>query len=320
MKRLMMITVAAAPLMLAGTAVNAADTFVRMISGPSGGSWYPYGAKMMEMAGKQIKGVSTSNGPGGGVGNAKNVQKKKAEFGWTFANTAYDAYTGKSKFKTPHTNLRFFANLYPGVLQSAVPAKSIIRSYKDLANKRLSPGKLTFSGNIAFEKLLGLYGVTYAGVKKAGGNIHRVGYKDSVALMKDGHIDVFVGLTTAPNSSFIALDFSPGVRFLSVSDAIASKFVKQNPGFIKITMKAGTYKNLKADVPTIAAPTVLITHKDVSNDIVYNMAKVIWNNHGELAKVNKFWNNVKLSAALDGSAIPVHPGAMKFYREKGVAK
>ena len=77
-------------------------------------------------------------------------------------------------------------------------------------------------------------------MKKNGGNIHRVGYKDSVALMKDGHIDAFVGLTTAPNSSFIALDFSPGVRFLSVSDAIADKYVAQTPGFIKTKIKAGT--------------------------------------------------------------------------------
>jgi TRAP transporter TAXI family solute receptor len=320
MKRLLIVTVAAAPLMMGATAVSAADNFVRMITGPAGGSWYPYGAKMMELAGKQIKGISASSGPGGGVGNAKNIQKKKAEFGWTFANTAYDAYTGASKFKTPHKNLRFFANLFPGVLQTAVPANSKIQSYKDLANKRLSPGKLTFSGNVAVEKLLGLYGITYAQVKKNGGNIHRVGYKDSVALMKDGHIDAFVGMTTAPNSSFIALDFSPGIRFLPVSNAIADKYVAQTPGFIKTTMKAGTYKNLKQDVLTIAAPTVLITHKDVSNTLAYEMAKVIWDNHGELAKMNSFWNSVKLADALQGSAIPVHPGAMRFYREKGITK
>jgi TRAP transporter TAXI family solute receptor len=320
MKRLLMITVAATPLLLGGTAVHAADTFVRMITGPAGGSWYPYGAKMMEMAGKQIKGISASSGPGGGVGNAKNIQKRKADFGWTFANTAYDAFKGKSKFKTPHTNLRFFANLYPGVLQTVVPASSKIKSYKDLANKRLSPGKLTFSGNVAVEKLLGLYNITYAQVKKNGGNIHRVGYKDSVALMKDGHIDAFVGLTTAPNSSFIALDFSPGIRFLSVSNSIADTYVKSTPGFIKTSIKAGTYKSLKEDILTIAAPTVLITHDGVSNTIAYEMAKVVWDNHSELVKVNKFWNSVKLADALQGSAIPVHPGAMRFYREKGIAK
>ncbi|MFT5438515.1 MAG: TRAP transporter TAXI family solute receptor [Alphaproteobacteria bacterium] len=320
MKRLTKCLLISVPFVLAANIATGADTFVRMVSGPSGGSWYPYGAKMMAMADKQMKGVSTSNGPGGGVGNARSVGKGKAEFGWTFANTAYDAHSGIGAFKKKHPNLRFFANLFPGVLQTAVPANSKIKSYNDLANKRLSPGKTTFGGNVAFEKLIGLYGITYAGVKKAGGNIHRVGYKDSVSLMKDGHIDAFVGMTTAPNSSFIALDFSPGIRFLSTSNKIAANFVKMNPGFVQTTMKAGTYKGLKADVPTIAAPTVLVTHKGVSNDIAYRMAKVVWDNHGELVKLNKFWASVKLSDALEGSAIPVHPGAMRFYKEKGISK
>jgi hypothetical protein len=319
MKNTVKIAVIAIPLVFAGTMASA-ETFVRMLSGPAGGSWYPYGAKMMEMAGKKINGISTSNGPGGGVGNVRSIAKKKAAFAWTFGNTAYDGYSGRGAFKKPLKNVRFFANLYPGILQTAVPAKSGIKSYKDLANKRLSPGKLTFSGNIAFEKLIGLYGITYGQVKKSGGIIHRVGYSDSAALMKDGHIDAFIGLTTAPNSSFIALDFAPGIRFLSVSGSIADKFISQNPGFIKTTLRAGTYKNLKVDVPTIAAPTVLITHKDVSDDLAYNVAKVIWENHAELVKLNSYWKNVSLSAAIEGAAIPIHPGALRFYREKGIAK
>jgi TRAP transporter TAXI family solute receptor len=320
MKRLLIITIAVAPLALAGTAVNAADTFVRMISGPSGGSWYPYGAKMMAMVEKKVKNVSTSNGPGGGVGNVRNVNKQKAEFGWTFAHTVFDAYSGKSAFKSPHTNVRFFANLYPAPLQTAVPANSKIRSYSDLKDKRFSPGKLTFSGNIAVEKLLGLYGVTYADIKKNGGIIHRVGYTDSVALMKDGHIDAFVGLTTAPNSSFIALAFKPGVRFLPISDKIAELYVKQNPGFNKTVIRKGTYSGLSEDVPTVGAQNILITHKDVSNTIAYEVAKVIWENHAELVKLNSYWKNVNPAAALQGAPIPVHPGAMRYYREKGIAK
>lgn len=319
MKTIIKIMLTAAPLALAGSAAGA-DTFVRMLAGPAGGSWYPYGAKIMELADKQIKGISTSNGPGGGVGNVRDVNKKNAEFGWTFGNTAYDGYAGRGKFKGKQSNVRFFANLYPGVLQTAVRASSNIRSYKDLADKRLSPGKLTFSGNIAFEKLLALYGITYDSVKKKGGTIHRVGYKDSVALMKDGHIDAFVGLTTAPNASYIALDFQPGIRFLAVDPAIADTYVKQNPGFIKTTLKKGTYKGVTEDVLTIAAPTVIIVNKDVPNDIVYQMAKVLWENHGELVKVNKYWTNVSLKEAVTGAAVPVHPGALRYYREKGVAK
>ena len=82
------------------------DTFVRMLSGPSGGSWYPYGAKMMDLVGKNVKGVSASNGPGGGVGNVRDINKGNAELGWTFGNTAYDGYMGRGKFKKKLTFLR----------------------------------------------------------------------------------------------------------------------------------------------------------------------------------------------------------------------
>ena len=208
----------------------------------------------------------------------------------------------------------------PHSRSTAVPAKSAIRSYADLANKNISPGKTVFSGNVTVERLLKLYGITYDGIRKAGGTIHRVGYSDSVALMKDGHIDAFVGLTSLPNSSFIALDFSPGTRLLPVEDAIAAKFVKQNPGFWSATIPAGSYKGQKKAIKTLATATVLITHKGVSDELVYKMTDVFWREHDEIMKAHSAWKNVKLADALKAATIPVHPGALKYYKEKGISK
>jgi uncharacterized protein len=320
MKILVKTVIGAASLALISTTALSQETFVRMVAGPAGGSWYPFGAKIMEVLQRDVPGIRTSNGPGGGVGNVRAVDKGNAELGWTFGFTAYNGYNGKGKFKKPATNIRFFATLYPGILQTAVPAKSKIRSYRDLAKSNFSPGKLTFSGNVTVEKLLGLYGITYAMIKQNGGTIHRVGYKDSVALMKDGQVDAFVGLTTAPNASFIALDFSPGIRLLSVEPDIAGKFVKENPGFFATTIAAGTYKGITSPVPTIATATVLVINKNVSDDLAYKMMVAFWKNHDEIGKIHRNWQNVKLSTALQAAAIPVHPGAMKYYKEKGIAK
>jgi len=300
--------------------VPARATTCPRFSGPAGGSWYPFGAKIAELLQKDVPGIKTSNGPGGGSGNPRKVDKGTAEFGWTFGFTAHEAFTGKDKYKKPLKNIRFFATLYPGILQTAVPAKSKIRSYADLKNKNISPGKVVFSGNITTERLLRLYGITYSGIKKAGGTIHRVGYKDSVALMKDGHIDAFVGLTTVPNSSFLALDFSPGIRFLPVENEIADKFVKQNPGFWKANIQPADYKGVSKPVQTLATATVLIINKDIPNELVYKMTASFWKNHGEILKVHKNWQHVKLADALKAATVPLHPGAEKYYKEKGVAK
>ena len=105
---------------------SAADRFIRIVSGPAGGSWYPLGAKIAEVLGKQVPGISTSNGPGGGVGNVKDVNKGEAEIGWTYGHTAYDGYIGKESFKKKHPNIRHLATLYPAGLQTAAPSSALL--------------------------------------------------------------------------------------------------------------------------------------------------------------------------------------------------
>jgi TRAP transporter TAXI family solute receptor len=318
MKRMLKVALAALPLMMAGNIVAQADEFVRIVSGPSGGSWYPLGAKMAEIFGK-IQGISVSNGPGGGVGNVLDVNKKEAELGWTYGHTAYDGYKGNAPvFKSANPNLRHLATFYPAGLQTVVPKDSGIKSYSDLKDKNLSPGKLKWSGYAAAKMIFQKYGFTVDDVKKNGGTVHHVSYSDSVSLMKDGHIDAFTALTSVPQASLLDLEFSPGVRFLSIDKAILDGILKANPGYIKLDITKDDYKSVSNPVPTLGAVTIMVVNKNVSDDVVYNITKALWENHDELAKVKKVWNSVKLENALLGAALPVHPGAKKYYDEKGV--
>lgn len=319
MKQLVLAGFSAAAMALVATAASA-DSFVRIASGPAGGAWYPFGAKMAELFQKNVKGVTSSNAPGGGVANIRDVNRRNAEIGWTFGDTAYEGFHGKGRFKESNPNIRFFANTFAGVLQMAVPKNSPIKSIKDIVGKSISPGKLTFAGNIAFEKLAKLYGVTYDDVRKAGGTIHRVDFADSAALLKDGHLDLFVAMTNLPNASFIGIDFQPGFRMLSVDPPIAERYLKENPGFIRTTIPKGSYSSITEDVPAIAAPTVLIMSKDVPEEVAYQLTKVLWDHHADMTQVNKTWAAVQLTTALEGAAIPVHPGALRYYRERNVAK
>ena len=298
-----------------------AETFVRIVSGPAGGSWYPLGAKMAEIFGKHVSGISTSNGPGGGVGNVLDVNKGEAELGWTYGHTAFDGYTGAAPtFKAANPNVRHLATFYPAGFQTAVLADSKIMTYADLKDKNISPGKAKWSGYAAFKMVAGKYGFSVDDVKKSGGTVHHVGYSDSVALMKDGHIDAFTGLTSVPQASFLDLEFNPGIRLLPLDEAILGGILKSNPGYIRIDIDGGDYKSIKKPVPTLGAVTIMVVNKDVPDDVVYNITKALWDNHADLAGVKKVWNSVKLENALWGAATPVHPGAMKYYSEKGVSK
>jgi TRAP transporter TAXI family solute receptor len=319
MHRSMKILALALPLALAATQASA-ETFVRMVSGPAGGSWYPLGAKISEVLGKAVPGISTSNGPGGGVGNIKDVSKGEAEIGWSYGHTAYNGFTGQGAFDSKYENVRYLATLYPAGLQTAVPVKSSIKSYADLKDKNLSPGKAQWSGFAAFKMVISEYGYTVDDVKAAGGTVHHVSYSDSVALMKDGHIDAFTGLTSVPQASFLDLEFSPGIRFLPIEEEILGKIMKRNPGYIRVDIGNQDYKSVSETVPTLGAVTVLVVNKDLPDDIVYGITKALWDNHAEFVKVKDVWNSVTLDHALLGAAIPVHPGAQRFYDEKGVKK
>ncbi|MGI9332691.1 MAG: TAXI family TRAP transporter solute-binding subunit, partial [Gammaproteobacteria bacterium] len=200
------------------TASASADTFVRMVSGPSGGSWYPLGAKIMQVLQEEVDGIATSNTSGGGISNVKAVHDGDAEMGWSYAHTTYNGFVGRGKFIKEQKNVRHFATLYPATFQVAVRKDSNIRSFEDMKAANISPGKTGWTGTAFAESILEAYGFDFETIKSNGGTVHHVSYTESVALMKDRHVDVFMAATSVPQASLIELNHSPGVRFIALSE------------------------------------------------------------------------------------------------------
>jgi hypothetical protein len=319
MKKIVTILSIAASFMLTAP-IASAQTFVRMVSGPAGGSWYPLGAKIMQVMQKEVGGIATSNGPGGGVGNIKDVSQGNAEIGWSYGHTAYNGYVGRGKFDHPYKNIAFFATLYPGIVQIAVPRNSSIHSINDFLGKNISPGKTGWTGTAFAETVLKAYDLSFDKIRQAGGTVNHVDYNDSVALMKDGHIDVFIAVTSMPQASYIDLNFKPGIRFIGIDSDKMKGIIANNPGVIATKIPKGTYEGMTADVPTLATATVMVVRADLPEDLVYKMCKVFWKEHDTFAAVKKTWNDVKLADALSAAAIPVHPGAARCYKELGVTQ
>jgi hypothetical protein len=299
---------------------QAKKKFLRMASGPQGGSWYPLGAAMMSIVEKNL-GISSSNAPGGGVGNCKAVNAGRADLGWSYTHTVFNAYEGRGKFKKKNTNIRHLMSLYPGIFQIAVPAKSNINSVADLKDKRIVPGKVGFSGTAIAEVVLKAYGITFDSIKKNGGLVSYVGYSDSAALMKDGHSDCYMAVTSCPQSTIIDLNFQPGIRMLPIDSAHIKKVLDLEPGLMETVIPKDAYKGMTADVPAMGTVTCIVINKDVPDDLAYNIVKTLYANWPELAKVKKKAIEAsKPEKAVMGARIPVHPGALRYYKEKGFAK
>ena len=296
----------------------AADTFLRMVSGPAGGNWYPLGAKLMEIVGTSLEGVVTSNAPGGGGANVQDINRGDVEIGFSYGHTVHRAFTGTDRSGKAHPNLRFVATLYPAALQTAVPADSDIESYADLLDRNISPGKARWSGYEAVELLLSYYGFGVDDVRANGGTVHHVSYSDSVALMRDGHIDAFSGLTSVPQASFIDLNFSVGIRFLPVEADIRTRFLAENPGYVESTIPQAAYEDLAGDVPTVGATTVLVVHRDVPDDVVYGVTRLLWEHRDDFVAVSPTWRQARREDALQAAVIPLHPGAERYYADHGL--
>lgn len=296
-----------------------ADTFVRMVSGPSGGSWYPLGAKIMQVMEENIDGISTSNTSGGGISNVLAVAGGDAEVGFSYAHTTANGYNGVGKFNSKQEDVRHFATLYGSMFQVAVREDSDIKTFADMKDKNISPGKAKWTGTAFAESILGHYGITFDSIRANGGTVHHVGYTESVALMKDGHIDVFMAATNMPQASFLELEQSPGIRFIGLPKNDQAAIIAANPGYLEGTMPAGVYQSVTEDTHSMGIVVNMVVSKDLPDDLVYNMCKVFWANHGTFAEVKSVWNRVEQAKALDGVAIPVHPGAQKCYDELGIS-
>ncbi|MGC1443129.1 MAG: TAXI family TRAP transporter solute-binding subunit [Burkholderiaceae bacterium] len=296
----------------------AADQFVRMVSGPSGGSWYPLGAKIMQVLDEEVDGITTSNTSGGGIANILAVNGGDAEIGWSYGHTAANGYNGVGKFTKAQKNVRHFATLYGSSFQVAVRADSDIKSFADMKGANISPGKAKWTGTAFAESVLKAYDISFADIKKNGGTVHHVSYTESVALMKDGHIDVFMAATNMPQASFLELESSPGIRFIGLPEDKMNQLIKDNPGYIPGKMPKGVYKCVSEDLNTLGIVVNMVVSADLSDDLVHKMCKSFWATYDKFVEVKSVWKNVKLENALNGAAIPVHPGAAKCYEELGV--
>jgi TRAP transporter TAXI family solute receptor len=295
-------------------------THVRVVSGPSGGAWYPLGDGIAQLLEDAIPGVEANNRAGSAETNVTELNLGNAEVAFTYSSSAYDSYTGRRSFGEPHANLRHFATLYPALLQTAVRRRSNIHSYADLASKGISPGQVGLTGTLLAEEVLAAYGLSFDSVKRQGGAVHHVDYADSGTLMKDGYIEAFMALADVPLSSLLELNFHPGIRLLGIEPEKMARILDANPALIRAAIPENAYEGLTADVPTVGVAASLVVHKDLPEELVYRMAKAFWERNEQLGEVSPEWKQLRLEDALLAAAIPVHPGAQRFYDEVGVSQ
>jgi len=303
-------------LALAAGAVFAAPVAAQQVTfmtGPQGGSWIPLGGALKGMWEKNITGLQIQQTPGAGISNVRGVDEGKAHIGLANSSTTVDGLEGRAPYPKKVTKVCQLANLYPQYWQMVVRADANVGSFADVKGKSLTTQAKGNTGELLTALVLKLNGLSYESLAKLNYN----SYTESVALMKDGHAQVFTLGTTAPASAIMDLASARDIKLIPVDDKTMSALKGMNPGYNKLVIKAGTYPKQDKDVPVIGYSTHLVVACDLPENTVYQMVKTMAGNVDGMAAVVKSISGITPKDMALDIGVPFHKGAAKFYKEAG---
>ena len=294
-------------------AAPAAAQQVTFMTGPQGGSWIPLGGALKGMWEKSVPGLQIQQTPGAGISNVRGIDEGKAHIGLANSSTTVDGLEGRAPYPKKVANVCQLANLYPQYWQMVVRIDANVDSFADVKGKSLTTQSKGNTGELLTSLVLKLNGMSYESLAKLNYN----SYTESVALMKDGHAQVFTLGTTAPASAIMDLASARDIKLIPVDDKTMSALKGMNPGYNKLVIKAGTYPKQDKDVPVIGYSTHLVVACNLPENTVYQMVKTMAGNVAGMAAVVKSIEGITPKDMALDIGVPFHKGAARFYKEAG---
>lgn len=292
------------------------ETQLSIGTGGTGGVWYPLGGAMANILSKTLPNlVVTAEVTGGSVDNIKLISTGQSKLGFSMTDAAWDAHQGQGKFKEKVT-LRTLAVFYPQKNHVVTLEGNGIDKMSDLKGKRVSVGSPGSGSEIIALRVLEAYGINPDKdiIKQ------RLGVAEAVNALKDRKIDAFIHNAAIPIPAVTDLGASPGIKMKLVdhSDAVAAMNKKYGPLYSRGSLPQKTYPGQNRDAATVDVWAVLLTDDKMSEQGAYNIVKTLFEKKPDLMLVAKDTAHMTYENQFEGaSPIPFHPGALKYFAEKG---
>ncbi len=287
---------------------------ITFMTGPQGGSWIPLGGALKSVWETAVPGLQIQQTPGAGIANVRGIDEGKAQVGFANSSTTVDGVEGRAPYPKKTTKVCQVANLYPQYFQVVALKDAKVKSFADFKGKSLVTQSKGNTAEILTATVLQLNGMNYQSLGKAQ---FQAAYTDAVSMMKDGHAQLFTLGTTAPASAIMDLASARDIELVPVDEKTMNELSKQNPGYQKGVLKAGTYPKQDKDVPVIAYSAHIVAACDLPEDTVYRMTKAMAANVDSMAAVVKPITGLTPKAMAADIGVPFHKGAVKFYKEVG---
>lgn len=292
------------------------------ITGGPTGTWYMTGAAIAELVNKHYDGQPVSVVPGkGAIANPLSVGAGKAELGLSYAPYLKLASEGSNEIfaRRGFANLRAIASVVPDTLHIVMAAdvdSEVFAQLKHGATIRIGVGQKGASNHFVLEKILELYGFDYDGLRKAGSAVIEGAQQGLVDAYQNRQIDIYsntVGLGAGSVRQPVSARAS---QLFSLPENVRDELVAQW-GYAKSTIPAGTYPGQDEPVNTLDLSTIVFTNAAMDDEIVYFIAKEMAESRARLIAASGGFERWQPEDMPVGLPVQVHPGALKYYRERG---
>lgn len=308
---------AAASLAITGAAQAQAPKTLSIATGGTGGVYYPLGGGFANILGKELPGVSaTAQVTGGSVANLQLVGSGKADMAFSQVDAAWDAINGKDKFpaKLP---IRALVVMYPNHMHLVTVEGTGIQKPEDLKGRRVSTGSPGSATEVYANRVLEAAGLNHEkDIRK-----ERLGVAESVNALKDKKIEAFFWVGGLPTAAVTDLAATPNTKIKVIDIAyLTSKMnAKYGPLYAEAVIPAATYKGMDKDARNNSVWNILVVNASMSDELAYDLTRLMLEKRADLALVHKEALNIKPEWQTSSRAgIPWHPGALKYFKEKGM--
>lgn len=314
-----------AMLLLAATPAMSAETpkFFKIVSTSPGGLWHTFGTHLADKLHKAFPDMSVSHVPGGSNQNHQLVSSGKAQMGFSFTPISVEAYTGAGDYDQAWQDARGLGTFYAAFLHPVVRAGIDVDHISDLKGRVVSPGKREWATAQISMQILDLFGITEQSLAQDGGQMQFLGFKDVASMMQDRRLDAFMYYASAPSPLLLKLSETPGIQLPAYTQEDVDRILAElepKGAYSQATYPTNPYTGVEGGFPSPVMWSIFVINKDVPDHVAYEITRILYEDK-DLREFMGGGTSLSLEHATDSLSngpMPLHPGAEKYFREKGV--
>jgi TRAP transporter TAXI family solute receptor len=293
----------------------AKTTFISVGTGGTGGIYYPYGGGVAEIWSKYVKGVkAVAEVTGASVENVKLAHKGETVIGEVMGDVAVAGFNGLSKFKGKKHDILSMAIMYPNLLQIVALKSTGITDINQVKGRSISTGSPGSGTNFMAEAVLKALNIAPDSYKDS-----RLSFTENANALRDSTIDVGIWSVGPGTSSILDLATTHEISMLAFTPEQTEQILAANKTYSSVELAGGVYRGIDKPVSTIGVWNVMICQASLDTEMVYNLAKALFEHNDYLQKIHPSAAYTTPENAVKYSPIPLHPGTIKYLEEKGIA-